>query len=135
MILSYNGLQIRVTRNYDLNLTLVPGNAGELNQVWTSLIDNAIYAMAENGKLSIEVGSNKWGIEVKIIDNGQGIPENIRNRIFDPFFTTKGVGEGTGLGLDLARRIVQTHQGQIDVKSQPGRTEMSVRLPITPVVV
>lgn len=126
---------ITVTRNYDLNLTLVPGNAGELNQVWTSLIDNAIDAMAENGKLSIKVGSNKWGIEVKIIDNGQGIPENIRNRIFDPFFTTKGVGEGTGLGLDFARRIVQTHQGQIDVRSQPGRTEMSVRLPITPIVV
>jgi signal transduction histidine kinase len=100
-----------------------------------NLKEAAIDAMAEEGKLCIEMGSSDWGVDVKIIDDGGGIPEDIRHRIFDPFFTTKGVGEGTGLGLDIAQRIVQTHQGQIDVRSRPGRPEMLVRLPIAPPVV
>jgi signal transduction histidine kinase len=123
---------IRLTRDYCEDLPAIPGNAGELNQVWTSIIDNAIYAMEENGELCVEIGSNDWGVDVKIIDDGRGIPDDIRHRIFDPFFTTKDVGEGTGLGLDIARRIIQTHRGQIDVRSRPRRTEMIVRLPITP---
>ncbi len=123
---------IQLTRDYRKDLPVIPGNAGELNQVWTYIIDNAIDAMAEDGELCVEIGSNDWGVDVKIIDNGGGIPDDIRHRIFDPFFTTKGVGEGMGLGLDIARRIIQTHRGQIDVRSRPRQTEMIVRLPIAP---
>jgi signal transduction histidine kinase len=122
--------KIRVMREYQDNIPIIPGNAGELNQVWTNLIDNALDALTESGELSIQIGSDDWGVAVKIIDNGAGIPEDIRLRIFDPFFTTKDVGEGTGLGLDIARRIVHTHRGQIEARSRPGRTEMFVRLPI-----
>jgi signal transduction histidine kinase len=127
-----NQKNIKVIEQYTKDLPMIPGNAGELNQVWTYIIDNAIDAMTDNGKLCIEIECNNLNIDVKIIDDGKGIPEDIRHRIFDPFFTTKGVGEGTGLGLDIARRIIQTHRGQIDVNSQPGRTEMLVRLPISP---
>jgi signal transduction histidine kinase len=121
---------IQVTKQYTKHLPMISGNAGELNQVWTYLIENAIDAMAEDGELCIEIGCNNLNVNVKIIDDGKGIPDDIRHRIFDPFFTTKGVGEGTGLGLDIARRIVQTHRGQIDVQSKPGQTEMIIRLPI-----
>jgi signal transduction histidine kinase len=120
---------IQVIRQYKKNFPLIPANAGELNQVWTYLIDNAIDAMNESGKLFIEISHNDLNIEVKIIDNGEGIPQDIVHRVFDPFFTTKDIGQGTGLGLDIARRIVQTHRGQIDVQSVPGRTEFKVRLP------
>jgi signal transduction histidine kinase len=123
---------IRLTRGYPDDLPAIPANAGELNQVWTNLIDNAIDAMTDGGELRIEIGTDDWGVAVKIIDDGGGIPDDIRHRIFDPFFTTKDVGEGTGLGLDITRRIVQTHRGQIDVRSKPGRTELLVRLPIAP---
>jgi len=123
---------IRLVRGYPETLPTIPGNAGELNQIWTNLIDNAIDAMTDEGELRIEVGVDDWCVDVKVIDNGGGIPDEIRPRIFDPFFTTKDVGQGTGLGLDIARRIVQTHRGQIDVRSRPGRTEVLVRLPIAP---
>jgi signal transduction histidine kinase len=122
---------IRLTRNYPKTLPTISGNAGELNQVWTNLIDNAIDAMEESGELGIKIESNDWGVVVKITDSGRGITADIINRIFDPFFTTKDVGEATGLGLDIARRIVHTHGGQIDVQSKPGQTEACVRLPIT----
>lgn len=121
---------IRLTRDYPESLPTISGNAGELNQVWTILIDNALDALEDNGELCIEINSNNWGVVIKIVDDGIGIPEDIRPRIFDPFFTTKDVGEGTGLGLDIARRIVHTHRGQIEARSKPGRTEMYVRLPI-----
>jgi signal transduction histidine kinase len=135
-IFGYNLKQknIRLTKHYREDLPTISGNAGELNQVWTHLIDNAIDAMVDKGELCIEIESNNVSVDVKIIDNGGGIPDDIRHRIFDPFFTTKGVGEGTGLGLDIALRIAQTHQGQIDVHSRPGRTEMLVRLPIKPTI-
>jgi signal transduction histidine kinase len=122
---------IRVSRRYEEDLPPVSGNAGELNQVWTNLIDNAIDAMAmkEAGELSIEVGYNDGGVVVKVIDNGAGIPEDVRPHIFEPFYTTKGVGEGTGLGLDIALRIVRLHRGTIEVQSRPGRTELRVQLP------
>jgi signal transduction histidine kinase len=126
-----NQKNIKVIKQYTEDLPMIHGNAGELNQVWTYIIDNAIDAMTDNGKLCIEIECNNMNIDVKIIDDGKGIPEDIRHRIFDPFFTTKGVGEGTGLGLDIARRIIQTHRGQIDVSSQPGHTEMLVRVPIS----
>jgi len=121
---------IQVVKQYGDVVPLLPANAGELNQVWTHLIENAIDAMHDGGILIIEICHNDLNLEVKIIDNGEGIPRDIIHRIFDPFFTMKDVGEGTGLGLDIARRIIQTHRGQIDVQSNPGRTEFMVRLPL-----
>ena len=121
---------IRLSRNYEEDLPMIPANAGELNQVWTNLIDNAIDAMGEGGELSIEAKQDESRVEVDVIDDGPGIPDDLRPRIFDPFFTTKGVGEGSGLGLDIALRIVRTHRGHIDVRSKPGRTEMRVHLPV-----
>ena len=120
---------IKIKVHYQEDLPSIPGNAGELNQVWTNLIDNAIDAMAEGGELRIEIKSTEWGVEAKIIDNGHGIPDKILDRIFDPFFTTKKLGNGTGLGLDIAQRIVHQHGGQIKAFSKPGCTEMFVMLP------
>ena len=122
---------VQVARDYQQYLPAISANAGELNQVWTNLIDNAIDAMDEGGNLHIEIRRQDSWIDVRIIDDGHGIPDEIRARIFEPFFTTKGVGEGTGLGLDIAQRIVKTHQGYIEVQSKPGRTEMCVRLPVS----
>ena len=102
---------VRLARDYQGDLPTIPANAGELNQVWTNLIDNAIDAMGDGGQLRIEVRSDDSGVDVKVIDDGPGIPDDVRPRIFEPFFTTKGVGEGTGLGLDIAMRIVKTHRG------------------------
>ncbi len=123
---------IAVERDYQDDLPTISGNAGELNQVWTNLIDNAIDAMTSGGVLRLTACAKDAGIEVRIIDSGSGIPHDVRPHMFEPFFTTKGVGEGTGLGLDIAMRIVRAHQGQIDVDSRPGRTEMRVLLPRSP---
>ncbi|MCG6923352.1 MAG: cyclic nucleotide-binding domain-containing protein [Acidobacteria bacterium] len=122
----------RLARDYSEDLPPVAANAGELNQVWTNLIDNAIDAIDDDGELRVEARQEEAWVTVRVIDTGTGIPEEVRPRIFEPFFTTKGVGEGTGLGLDIAMRIVRTHQGHIDVQSRPGRTEMCVRLPVSP---
>jgi signal transduction histidine kinase len=123
---------IRLVRDYPEDLPLIPANAGELNQVWTNLIDNAIDAMDQGGELILRTRLNDLWLEIEIIDDGPGIPEAIRAKIFDPFFTTKEVGVGTGLGLGIAMRIVQTHQGHIEVRSRPGQTIMCVRLPVAP---
>jgi len=101
-----------------------------LNQVWTNIIDNAIYAVNENGDLTIETSCDNKYVKVKIIDNGTGIPKDIMSRIFDPFFTTKKMGQGTGIGLDLVNRIVKRHNGEIKVQSEPGRTEFDICIPI-----
>jgi signal transduction histidine kinase len=121
---------IRLERDYPGDVPLVAANAGELNQVWTNLIDNAIDAMDVGGTLQLRVRRNEAWLEVEVADDGSGIPEEIRAHMFEPFFTTKEVGVGTGLGLGIARRIVDTHQGHIEVRSEPGRTVMCVRLPI-----
>ena len=123
---------VRLARDYSEDLPLIPGNAGELNQVWTNLVDNAIDAIDDGGELRIEARQEDAWVAVRVIDSGPGIPDELRSRIFAPFFTTKAVGEGTGLGLDIATGIVKTHQGSIDVQSRPGRTEMCVRLPVSP---
>jgi signal transduction histidine kinase len=123
---------VRLARDYGENVPLVPGNAGELNQVWTNLVDNAIDAVGEGGEVRIEARAEGGCLVVRVVDDGPGIPDGIRSRVFEPFFTTKAVGEGTGLGLDIALGIVKTHQGHIDVQSRPGRTEMCVRLPVSP---
>jgi signal transduction histidine kinase len=121
---------IEVTKKFCDEVLLVPAYIGELNQVWTNLIDNAIFALAKNGSLIIETSRDEKNVTVDIIDNGGGIPEEIRSRIFDPFFTTKKVGEGTGIGLDIVNRIVKLHKGEIKVASEPGKTRFSVCLPL-----
>ncbi|BAZ11806.1 hypothetical protein NIES4071_36320 [Calothrix sp. NIES-4071] len=103
----------------------------ELNQVWTNLIDNAVDAMNGRGDLTIRTFREQNNIVVEIQDTGSGIPPKVRSRIFEPFFTTKGVGAGTGLGLDITRRIVvQRHHGDISFDSKPGDTRFRIRLPI-----
>jgi signal transduction histidine kinase len=120
---------ITVVKIFSDDLPEVPVYVGELNQVWTNIIDNAIYALEQNGELTIETSSDGKNAYVKIIDNGAGIPPEIISRIFDPFFTTKKVGEGTGIGLDLVKRIIDHHNGEIKVHSAPGRTEFIVCIP------
>ncbi|HEV2324198.1 MAG TPA: ATP-binding protein [Terracidiphilus sp.] len=111
-------------------LPRVRGFAGELNQIWGNLIDNALDAVPENG--NVEVIANREGerVVVRVVDNGPGIPAAVRGRIFDPFFTTKAMGQGTGLGLDIVRRLVKHNDGTIELDSQPGRTEFRVALPV-----
>jgi signal transduction histidine kinase len=101
----------------------------ELNQVWMNLLDNAIDAVPAGGHITVAATRELDCVTVKIIDDGPGIPEEIRGRIFDPFFTTKEVGKGSGLGLDIVRRLLQRQAGGIAVASVPGRTEFEVRLP------
>ena len=126
---------VAVTVTVEPDLPLVQGYGGELNQVWLNLIDNALDAVATGGRVEIAATHNGGAVEVRVVDDGPGIPDDIRGRIFDPFFTTKQVGEGTGLGLDIVRRLVQRHDGSIEVDSRPGRTEFLVRLPVTAPVV
>jgi signal transduction histidine kinase len=111
-------------------LPRVRGFVGELNQVWANLIDNAIDAIAIGGRVEISATRGIGGVDVRVVDNGPGVPADIRSRIFDPFFTTKPVGQGTGLGLDIVRRLVKHNDGVIDVVSEPGRTEFRVTLPM-----
>ena len=132
-LLSYKlrGKNITVKKNFTENLPEVNVYIGELNQVWTNLIDNAIYAVEQNGELIIQTSFDIKFVQVGIIDNGPGIPPEIRSRIFDPFFTTKKVGDGSGIGLDLVSRIIKHHNGEIKVNSAPGKTEFIICIPLT----
>ncbi|MBC7301290.1 MAG: histidine kinase, partial [Nocardia sp.] len=122
---------VRVVKDYDRSLPPVPCFAAELNQVWTNLIDNAVYAMDGEGTLTIRTFRENDCAAVEIGDTGPGIPAEARGRIFEPFFTTKPVGDGTGLGLDISFRIVANkHNGDIRVESEPGNTRFIVRLPL-----
>jgi signal transduction histidine kinase len=123
---------VNVTREYDKTLPRLCAHGSELNQVWTNLIDNAIDAMNGKGELRLRTSRELDMLLVEIIDNGPGIPENVRAHIFEPFFTTKAVGEGTGLGLDTVYRIVRSHHGEIKFDSRPGETCFQVRLPLEP---
>ena len=114
------------------NLPRVYAVGAELNQVWMNLIDNALDAVPHGGNVTIAATRELDCVSVRIIDDGPGIPAEIRNRIFDPFFTTKSVGKGTGLGLDIVRRLLQRHAAEIAVESVPGRTEFQVRVPAEP---
>jgi signal transduction histidine kinase len=120
---------IQVEREYDPNLPKICAYGVELNQVWTNLIVNAIEAMAEGGKLRIGTCQNPRELVVEIQDNGPGIPPDVLPHIFEPFFTTKGVGEGTGLGLDISMRVVRKHRGELRVQSKPGATTFRVGIP------
>lgn len=111
-------------------LSPVRGFAGELNQVWGNLIDNALDAIGVGGCVEVKASLEGERVVVRVVDNGPGIPAAIRENIFDPFFTTKPMGQGTGLGLDIVRRLVRHNDGVIEVDSQPGRTEFRVKLPL-----
>ena len=123
--------KIEVQRDYDRTLPQLSMHGAELNQVWTNLLDNAIAALGDAGTIKLTTRRDGDCALVEVHDDGPGVPQDLRERIFDPFFTTKPVGEGTGLGLDTARRIVQErHRGSLTVESAPGSTTFSVRLPI-----
>jgi signal transduction histidine kinase len=123
---------IEVVRDFDRSLPPIAAFPGELNQVWTNLIDNAVDAMGGHGTLTVRTRpGNDERLVVEIGDTGPGIPADVRSRIFEPFFTTKPVGKGTGLGLDIAWRIVVgRHHGDIRVESVPGDTRFEVVLPL-----
>jgi signal transduction histidine kinase len=121
---------VTVERDYQKIPLLVNSFGSELNQVWTNIIDNAIDAMHGEGKLKIRTYRDDDCVVVAITDNGPGIPADVKAHIFEPFFTTKGVGQGTGLGLDTAQRIVKKHRGNIQVNSVPGQTCFEVWLPL-----
>jgi signal transduction histidine kinase len=121
---------VAVTLELEAELPKVRGFAAELNQVWGNLIDNALDAAVNGGRVQVLAHRENQSVVVRILDDGAGIPQEIRDRIFDPFFTTKPLGQGTGLGLDIARRLVRHNDGAIDFESQPGRTEFRVTLPV-----
>lgn len=121
---------VRVTREFDHSLPRVMVNPGELNQVWTNLIDNALDALDGEGTLTVRTGRYGDVVTVDIIDDGPGIPRDIQSRIFEPFYTTKPVGEGSGLGLDIVARIVRQHGGDIRLASHPGETQFRVMIPL-----
>lgn len=117
-----------ITLEIDKDLPRVRANGAELNQVWFSLLDNALDAIPDSGRIRVQAGLEANLIKVRIIDNGPGIPRGQIDRIFDPFYTTKSPGQGTGLGLDLSRRIVRRYNGDITVRSEPGKTEFCINL-------
>ncbi len=127
------GPGINVVKDYDRSLPRIPAYPAELNQVWTNLIDNAVFAMGEVGTLTVRTAAADDQVLVEFADTGPGVPEDIRGRIFEPFFTTKPVGQGTGLGLDISWRIVvNRHHGDLRVESEPGDTRFRVSLPVDP---
>src|SRR5690242_5176017 len=122
---------VTVVKHYAEDLPAVPSYPAELNQVWTNLIDNAVQAMGETGTLTLTTHRDDEYATVKVSDTGPGIPDDVKDRIFEPFFTTKPIGHGTGLGLDIAWRIVvNKHRGYLKVMSEPGSTTFVVRLPL-----
>ena len=121
-----------VEREYEEDLPKIWANAGELNQIWTNLIDNAADALGGRGRIVVRALRDGDRVTVQIVDDGPGIPPEIQDHIFDPFFTTKEVGEGTGLGLDIVRRVVAGHGGVVSVASRPGETRFTVQLPQEP---
>jgi signal transduction histidine kinase len=122
---------VEVTKNYEKQLPLIFCYPDELNQVWTNLIYNALQAMDYQGTLKIEVRQQEENLLVSITDSGKGIAPEIMPRIFEPFFTTKPLGEGSGLGLDIVKKILDKHQGKIFVESILGQTTFTVSLPIS----
>jgi len=122
---------VRVVTEFDRALPPVPVHAGELSQVWTNLIDNAVQAMDGSGVLTLRTRRDGDHVRVEVCDTGPGVPPELRSRIFAPFFTTKPVGQGSGLGLDISYRIVVgRHGGDLSVESEPGDTRFIVRLPL-----
>jgi C4-dicarboxylate-specific signal transduction histidine kinase len=133
LTLYYNQLKrgVEVSRHYE-TVPAILCYPDELNQVWTNLIHNSLHAMQGQGELTIaikaQMRSQESFVTIDIIDNGCGIPAENLHRIFQPFFTTKPIGEGSGLGLDIVKKIIDKHNGLIEVSSQPGRTQFTVWL-------
>jgi signal transduction histidine kinase len=123
---------IKLVETFQQDLPKANIFVSEMNQVWTNIIDNAIDALEgrSDGVLEIRTQKDREFILVRVIDNGPGIPEDIKDKIFDPFFTTKPIGKGTGLGLEVVQQIITQHNGKIDVSSEPGRTEFTICFPI-----
>jgi signal transduction histidine kinase len=122
---------VQVVREYGAGLPEIDAYAGDLNQVWTHLINNAVDAMDGRGVLTLTATADEDHMVVTVADSGSGMPPEVQERAFDTFFTTKEVGRGSGLGLDVARRIVvEGHHGDISVESEPGHTVFRVRLPL-----
>jgi signal transduction histidine kinase len=121
-----------LTIHLEPDLPKVMAIGGDLNQVWMNLIDNALDAVHESGRVSVAAARHVSGssVVVQIVDNGSGIPAEIRDKLFDPFITSKPVGQGTGLGLDIARQLVRRNRGDIDFESEPGLTAFRVTLPV-----
>jgi signal transduction histidine kinase len=130
VVLRHKLQQIQVERQFTPDLPTILARGGDLNQVWTNLIDNAIDALGGQGTIKLITRCENNYAMVEVTDNGPGIPPQVLPRIFDPFFTTKGVGIGNGLGLDTVYRIVNQHNGTIEVQSEPGCTRFIVRLPV-----
>jgi signal transduction histidine kinase len=130
-VLNHKLKGVDVRPEYAPALPKLMGRGGELNQVWTNLIVNAVEAMGGKGLLRVITRCEHDFIMVEVADNGPGIPREVQPRIFEPFFTTKGVGKGSGLGLDISYRIIKQHNGTIEVQSQPGNTRFIVRLPLS----
>ena len=132
-LLGHKLATIDIRRDYADDVPAVPGHTGELNQLWTNLIDNAAQAMAYDGVLTVGVQPRDGGVEVVIADTGPGIPDDVRPHVFEAFFTTKPAGEGSGLGLEIAHRIVtQRHRGTIEIDTSPAGTQLRVWLPGDP---
>lgn len=121
---------VKVRVDVPADLPLVTAIGGELNQVWMNLLENAFDAVAAGGNVVVGAARDGDWVIVKVIDDGPGVPEDIQHRIFEPFFTTKGIGKGTGLGLDVVKRLLKGHEGEIELESREGMTEFLVRLPI-----
>jgi signal transduction histidine kinase len=121
---------VTVVRDHAPDVPRIMALAGELNQVWTNLITNALDALGDSGTLRVSTRRAGDAVVVEVADTGPGMSAEVAEHVFDPFFTTKGVGQGTGLGLDISRRIVERHSGDITVESKPGNTVFRVRLPV-----
>jgi signal transduction histidine kinase len=121
---------VTIERDYEANLPRISAYGSELNQVWMALIENALDALGNRGLLRLGCRLEGEMLLVEIWDTGPGIPEDLQDRIFEPFFTTKPPGQGLGLGLDNAMRIVRKHRGHMSVKSEPGSTCFRIRLPL-----
>nr|ANY57940.1 ATP binding protein [uncultured bacterium] len=132
VMLGYKLKDVSVERDFAADVPTIEAIPGELNQVWTNLIDNAVDAMGGVGSLRLSTRVDDFGhVVVEIADTGPGMPPEVQARAFEPFYTTKDVGKGTGLGLDISRRIIEErHFGEISIESEPGRTVMRVTLPV-----
>ncbi|MFW5898918.1 MAG: sensor histidine kinase, partial [Jiangellaceae bacterium] len=124
---------VEVVRDYANDLGTIHAYGGQLNQVWTNLIDNAIDAVGDDGRITVRTRADGDGVVVEVADNGCGIPADLHGHVFDPFVTSKPPGQGTGLGLNITHQIVTgVHAGRISVHSEPGSTVFRVRLPSRP---
>jgi signal transduction histidine kinase len=121
---------VAVELDLEADLPEVQGSVSDLNRVWFHLLDNALDAATESGRITIDAARTEDGVVVRFVDDGPGIPQERQEQVFEPFFTTKDVGEGRGLGLDVVRTVVQSHRGTVDLSSVPGRTEFRVVLPV-----